>query len=328
MNSRPEHSDSPGAALEIDAKAADFLIRRADRGNWTGEDEAAFDNWLSQSLAHKAAYWRLESIWDRADRLHALKSLKAQAKREAPPRRALSFSIAAAVVAVIALSASAGFLMLQGGAKTYATQVGGRELIKLSDGSQIELNTDTVLRTNFAGGQRQVELVKGEALFRIKHDPAHPFTVMAEGQRVTDLGTEFAIREEGKRVKVALLEGRARISPAPANGASKSAVLTPGDEAVATAHGLSIVHQSQEQLESDLSWRRGVLVFHHATLEQVAKEYNRYNRQKIVIADSEAGARVINATLPATDVGAFARMAQNFLGLTVEYRDDAVVISR
>lgn len=328
MSGSPDHLEAPRAALEIDSRAAVFLIRRTNRGDWTTEDEAEFDRWLSQSLAHRAAYWRLESIWERADRLHALKSQKLHAKHQAPPRRVLSFGIAAAVVAVVALGASAGFVMSQSGPKTYATPIGGRELIRLSDGSRIELNTDTVLRTNFAGGQRRVELVKGEALFRIKHDRAHPFTVIARGQRVTDLGTEFTIREEGKRVRVALLEGRARISPASENSAAKAAVLTPGDEAVATLDGLSIAHKSQQELESELSWRRGVLVFHHATLREVANEYNRYNRQKIVIADSDAGSRVINATLPATDVGAFARMAQNFLGLNVEYRDDEVVISR
>ena len=78
----------------------------------------------------------------------------------------------------------------------------------------------------------------------------------------------------------------------------------------------------------DLTGDERTPVFRHTTLADVAAEFNRYNRQKIVIADSAAGSHVINATLPANDVGAFARMAQNFLGLSVEYRDDAVVISR
>lgn len=151
---------------------------------------------------------------------------------------------------------------------------------------------------------------------------------MASGHRITDLGTEFVIRKNGGSLKIALLEGSARLTSADTHGAGRVTILTPGDVAVATALDFSIAHKPLDDLKAELSWQRGVLVFHHATLMDVAKEYNRYNQQKIVIADTDAGARIINATLPATDVGAFARMAQNFLGLNVEYRDDAVVISR
>ncbi len=71
-----------------------------------------------------------------------------------------------------------------------------------------------------------------------------------------------------------------------------------------------------------------MLMFHHTALPDVAAEYNRYNRTKIVIADPQVAALTISATLPTTDVGAFARMAQNFLGLHVEKEGDEVLISR
>lgn len=268
-----------------------------------------------------------KSIWDRAYRLNALKPQSAQ-RKPIMPRRSLLLGIAAVIVAVVALGSSTGLLLLQGGPKIYATPVGGHELIKLSDGSRIELDTDTVLKTDFAHGERRVELVKGEALFQIRHDAAHPFTVTIADHRVTDLGTEFVVRKDDQRLRVVLLEGSARLTSARGSGRARATILTPGDEAVATAHDLSISRKPLQDLQAELSWRHGVLVFHRATLMDVAKEYNRYNRQKIVIADNVAGSRVINATLPATDVGAFARMAQNFLGLNVEYRDDEIVISR
>ena len=103
--------------------------------------------------------------------------------------------------------------------------------------------------------------------------------------------------------------------------------LKPGDEAVATARDLTITRKSDKQLESELGWQRGVLVFQRATLVDVAREYNRYNSRKIVIADSKAGARLITATLPTNDVASFARMARNFLGLHVEEREGEIVIS-
>jgi transmembrane sensor len=319
---------APAPALDVDAQAADFLIRRTDQTHWSASDEQELEAWLSQSLAHMTAYWRLESVWDRAYRLNALKPQSPQRDFAPPPRRTLLFGIAAAVVTVVALGTSAGFLLLQGGPKTYATPVGGRELIKLSDGSRIELNTDTVLRTQFAGGRRHVELVKGEAFFQIKHDAANPFVVTVANRQITDLGTKFVIRRSGDGLKVALLEGSARLTSGNDKRRATATILKPGEVVVATARGFSVTRKSLGDLNNDLSWQRGMLVFHRATLLEVANEYNRYNEQKIVIADAVTGARVINATLPATDVGAFARMAQNFLGLSVEYRNDEVVISR
>jgi transmembrane sensor len=80
-------------------------------------------------------------------------------------------------------------------------------------------------------------------------------------------------------------------------------------------------------LQTQLGWRRGILVFHHAALAQVAAEYNRYNDRQIVIADPDVSKLTISATLPTNDVGGFARMAQNFLGLHVQSDADKIVIT-
>ena len=101
---------------------------------------------------------------------------------------------------------------------TYSTGLGERKTLTFVDGSQIELNTDTVLRASFENGSRNVWLDKGEAYFRIKHDAAHPFAVEAAHQRITDLGTEFSVQSNAGRLKIAVLKGRVRFDGT-ANGA-------------------------------------------------------------------------------------------------------------
>jgi transmembrane sensor len=321
---------APAPALEIDAQAADFLARRANQPRWTEKDAAELEAWLSSSLAHQTAFWRLESVWERANRLDALRQLppRPMPTPASPRRRSLFLGLAASVAVVAAIGLSTNILVSSPRLTTYATPIGGRESIHLADGSQIDLNTDTVLRTHFKDGQRSAELVKGEALFQIKHDAAHPFVVSVAGHTVTDLGTKFLVHDDGSRLKVALIEGSARLSADSNSAQSKVAVLMPGDEAVATSKTLVVTRKTSAELRNELGWNRGVLVFHRATLFDVAKEYNRYNQRKIVIADDVAGARVINATLSSTDVAAFARMAKNFLGLHVEEREREIVISR
>ena len=199
----------------------------------------------------------------------------------------------------------------------------------LADGSSIELNTNTAIQTAFTAQRRVVELIRGEALFKVKHDAARPFVLLAANHRVIDLGTQFLAREDGARLKVVVIEGSARLELKAGEGnEGKSAILTPGDEAVATARDMLITRRSVRQLDNELGWRRGVLIFQHATLVDVAKEYNRYNNRKIVVADAKARSRVISVTLPTNDVAGFARMARNFLGLHVEENDSEIVISR
>ena len=318
-------------ALDIQARASDFLVARRERRPWTEDDERNFQRWLSESMAHRVAYWRLESVWERADRLNALRPLSQSAPKsngKAPWRGKVLFAVAAAAIAgVVALAPFTGSLIWHPGEVTYATPIGGREMIRLADGPRIDLNTNPVVRIGFSAHARKVQLVRGEALFQVKHDEARPFVLLAAGHRVIDLGTKFLAREEGAQLKVALLEGSARVeADANAHG-PQSAVLSPGDEAIATEHGLSVTHKSDRQFDSELGWQRGVLVFEHATLVEVAKEYNRYNARKIIIGDARAGGRVITVTLPTSDVTGFARMARNFLGLHVDERQNEIVIS-
>lgn len=314
-------------ADEIDARAAEFILRRHDLGDWDNEDQVGLDTWLDESLAHRTSYWRLEAAWTRADRLDALKHLPPSA--EAPvSRRRFGFTIAAAALLIAAIGVAITGYRLRGAETVYATAVGGHRAVVLADGSSVELNTDTELHISSDAARRTVRLVKGEAFFQIRHDAARPFVVLANGHRVVDLGTKFLVRENENGVKVAVVEGRARLESTDASKAREAIVLSSGEEAVATPSALSVARKTIKESEGELGWRHGVLVFHHTALADVAAEYNRYNHTKITIADAKIATLTISATLPTTDVGAFARMAQDFLGLHVEKYGDEVLISR
>lgn len=319
---------APASAADVDVRAMDFILKR-HLDDWSARDQAELDSWLTLSFAHKAAYWRLQSVWSRADRLSALRPLSPN--RPAPKassRRGTFLKIAATIVLLAAAGTAADVLISNPTTKTYQTTLGERKNITLADGSRIELNTDTVIRADVNESHRTIELVRGEALFQVHHDVARPFTVLASHHRITDLGTTFVVREKPGRLEVALLEGQARLEAESAKTPSRQvAVLMPGDEAVATPQQISITHKPVADIRDDLGWRRGLLVFHRATLSEVAAEYNRYNEQKIIIADQSAAARTMSATLPVNDLATFARIARNFLGLHVRESKDEIVIS-
>jgi len=49
-----------------------------------------------------------------------------------------------------------------------------REIVTLADGSFVSLNTDSALKVHFSAHKRAIELLKGEAYFRVSHDVLRP----------------------------------------------------------------------------------------------------------------------------------------------------------
>ena len=314
-------------AKDIRARAADWLERR-EREDWNDADQAALDVWLAQSPANLIAYLRVDDVWTRADRLTALRGATPDAAHSGVwfAKPIVKRTVAALVAVAIVATASA-FYLSRPREQIYATAIGGHQTVALADGSQIELNTDTVLRVVSHGQQRQAWLDKGEAYFQIKHDAAHPFIVMAAGHRLTDLGTEFLVREGAGRLEVALMKGRVRLDAADAWMQPHSALLTPGDVAIASADAMSVAKKPAQNLANELGWRRGVLVFKYATLADAANEFNRYNREKLFVADDAAKLTIVG-TFRANDVAAFTGLAQEVFRVRVEIRGDGIVISR
>jgi transmembrane sensor len=321
----------------IEAAAAQWLARH-DSGRWTSEDERALQDWLNENTAHRVAWLRLRAAWQRADPMQAL-ALEPQDSPpadDAParlpqlqprPRSAWRWAAAAA------LMLSAGWLWFglraPTGEERYSTPVGGLEAITLADGSRVTLNTRTRARALINEQERKVWLDEGEAFFEVQPDPARPFVVAAGGDRITVLGTKFNVRREGGRTQVVVLEGRVRLDRADAAGSEAKAaptVITHNDAAVTQSGGVLVMAKTPEQVQQDLSWRQGRLVFDHLTLGEIAAEFNRYNRKQIVVEGDAAELR-LGGSFDAHNVEGFARLMHEGFGLKVDIGGERIRLS-
>ena len=310
---------------DIEARAADWLIERQDGESWSAEDQEALDAWIAQSPAHEVAFLRLEAAWGKSERLPVLHRPASDAPARTSP---LMFRIAAAVALAAVIGGYAATRFSHSDERVFSTPVGGHETISFADGSKVELNTSTVLRARMTTETRVVWLDRGEAFFQIKHDAAHPFVVMVGDRRITDLGTQFSVRREPSRLKVAVVQGRVWFDPADRQSPAQSAMLTPGDVATVSADKMSVTRATPRALATGLSWRRGVLVFDNTTLADAAGELNRYNREKLVIADPAIASETIGGTFRTDDIEAFARVAKSALGLHVANNGAEMIIFR
>ncbi len=315
------------ARARIDAEAIAW-VERSDREDWSVADKAKLDEWRSQSTAHMIAWLRARDAWQRANRLAALRGTFGQPRNAAATRSGASRLRMVAGVAIAAFLVALWFVLpgTQSASQTYSTVIGGHKTLALNDGTRIELNTNTQLRTRFDEHHRTVWIDRGEAYFEVAHNAAKPFVVMAGGHRITDLGTKFLVKQQPGQIQVSLIEGRAEIDT-PATPRQARTVLEPGDVAVATANAVSVVKRTEQIVTRELSWRRGVLIFDHTTLAEAAAQLNRYNTEKIIVSGEEARAELIEGTFPANNVELFGRVAQSVLGLQVKKRNDGIVIS-
>jgi transmembrane sensor len=325
--SEPMQSPASQGAGAIHARAVEWLLAREDSEDWSAQDQAALDAWLNEAPEHLLAFWRAKSGWKRTEVLAALRPFRPQSKPQSADNwKRFRLAMAAASIAAIAIASVVAANWKTERYVTYSTALGGHKTLALGDGSEIELNTDTVVRLPKGVG-RQVVLEKGEAFFQVRHDASNPFIVTTRSGRVVDLGTKFVIRQRDRDVKVSLVEGRARFEGASQDGEKRSVVLDPGDVVLATADSVSLMKKPARELSNELGWRRGMLIFRHKTLAEAASEFNRYNAEQIVVDPSVAHME-IRGTFHTADVALFARMAEKALGLHTSTEGNEISISR
>jgi len=317
----------------ITERAADYLQRRRF-WDWSAADQAELDAWLADSTLHRVAWLRLEGSVAYTEELVVLfpSELGLDLRKTVPAgigtlmRRRFLFPLLAAASIALAALWGGPFIAswLAPPDRVDSTDVGGRTLLSFADRTQIELNTDTTVRTRMTTAERTVWLEKGEAWFHVAHDVAHPFSVIVGKHRITDLGTEFLVRRDANDVDVILLNGRASLS---AEGA-QTATLTPGEEAVATSATLTVTRKTPQQLADELAWRQGMLVFRNTPLSQVVRKFNRYNTTRLVIADPSIASEKVAVNIRADDYESFLHFAEDALKLRVEREGSIVLISR
>jgi hypothetical protein len=95
----------------------------------------------------------------------------------------------------------------------YATGIGEQRTVTLSDGSTVELNSQSRLRVAFHPHERDVELLEGQALFHVAHDRTRPFLVQSEGAKVRAVGTQFDVYRKSDGTVITVVEGRVAVMP-------------------------------------------------------------------------------------------------------------------
>jgi transmembrane sensor len=154
--------------------------------------------------------------------------------------------------------------------------------LKLSDGSQLVLNTATTLifPERFIGNERKVELVNGEVYFEVVHDPKMPFRVINHHIVTEDLGTHFNISAyDGEPMVTTLLKGSVKVATI-----SKSIILKPGQQSLINSKSLDIMVKDADTEEA-VAWKEGLFIFNGENLAGIMRQVSRWYNVEVIFKD-------------------------------------------
>ena len=146
--------------------------------------------------------------------------------------------------------------------------IAGMSRFYLPDGTEVLMNSDATLiyPQQFAGETRSVYLL-GEASFKVAKNEQQPFVVKANDFQVTALGTEFNVKvyPDDPVVSATLLSGSVEVK---CNNLETSKILEPNEQFSYNRLTRTGVVRYPD-IDDEMAWKRGELVFKSATLEEI-----------------------------------------------------------
>ncbi len=307
-----------------EAEAERWFVRLLDPA-CSAAERAAFARWYAASPAHARRYDEVQQIWSVAELATAQPALQAEAEAalRVPRARGRRWYVPALAAAAIVLCVLVGGLAwrLYAGttaqhAAQYATTTGEIRTVELPDGSRMLLDTDSVATVDYRARQRDVTLVRGRALFEVRHDAARPFQVRVGRGTVTDLGTVFQVSAGPQGAEVVLVRGAVSVA-AYAHGTLRSVAMAP-NEAVHIASTGDISAPRRVPAAAEVAWTHGNVVASDWPLPRLIHAMNRYSGTELVLGESALGGVRISGVFHAGDQQSLIRMLE--LGWAIQAR--------
>lgn len=350
MNSQ-ETSSASQTILAVEDEAASIFVQR-HHGEWTAQDQSAFETRLLNDHAFAQAYQRVDESW-RALGTHAetpeLMTYRAEAIdtiRRANSRRWLQprsmkwlgqkWKVAAAVTGLAMLGTVWQLSPYGYRPGEYRTAIGEQRIVELEDHTRITIDAATHLKVRFTDDTRTVQLLEGQAQFSVAKDPARPFKVIAGERTIVAIGTVFTVEYVDRHMQVAMVEGEVAVLASSGGGVTKHlsaatqaasassqhenepVYLTAG-ESLRVTHGGEKVFTSKADIEAATAWREGKVIFRTTPLGDAVSRMNRYSQLQLQIDDELLAAQHISGVFEAGDTLGFVDALERYLPVSIDY---------
>lgn len=302
--------------------------------------------WCNQNTKHHATLLEMASYWDDVSVLNELSGLFPLEQTKKQGNHLVSIALAASVALITLFSTNAlisnSFLpfipslneqaLTQ--TKTLSSPLGEQSNFTLSDGTHIQLNTNSIVEVAYNASSRQLTLVQGEARFDVAKDKSRPFTVTSGEKSFTALGTIFNVQKDDDHdMELMVTEGRVLITKAneaisvlkqaltqssetPSSNITFGTIVTSGEKAVIEHNSEAPVEKvSLDQVQRDLAWQQGMIIFDGESLSNALTEVSRYTSSRFEIINPKLANMKVSGYFKANDVDGLLASLQSNLNI-------------
>jgi ferric-dicitrate binding protein FerR (iron transport regulator) len=306
------------------------------------EEETALTQWRRKAGENEAFYRDIVSLWDdirrdsaayNPDTEYCWKQLKARlnrmekekAKRLSLPLRKTCMAVAAAsILLFILLNASYRIGKERSQPETgfqTCMAINGKTQVILPDGSLVWLNLGSALTYETSFLRHREITLDGEALFDVRKDSKHPFTVKVGDVQVKVFGTRFNVRARpaDADIRVALLEGNVRVS-----AGEQALDISPGEIASfdRQTHRLSA---AGDDVAFESCWANSTCTFEAKSLGHICKYLERWYNVDIRVDPSIAESQVYTFTVTDEPLETVLRIMSTINPLRYSFGEDRTV---
>lgn len=327
----------------------------------------AFHSWLQEGPAHMAAYLDAAADWNRFGAMdvharfprallvseamsgvdnilsHPLIRRMPAARPGSRPRARFALRPAGILTAGLAAIVIGSVILVawMRAYPTFSTGIGQERVIKLADGSVVELNARSEIRVHYTKSERKIELVRGQALFTDVRDPFRPFVVNTQGTLVRAIGTEFDVNRRSTATIVTVVAGQVAVADMQTATSITGKHLLPMLSVKPPAlHTIYLTAGEQVAIEPSIvstpapvnvwnviAWTHRKLVFASTPLQDVVEAFNRYNARQLVITDPALRTLQIDGVFSSVNPSSLVDFLRQYPGVEVTESRQEIRIS-
>ncbi|MFH1803893.1 MAG: FecR domain-containing protein [Pseudomonadota bacterium] len=295
-------------------EAALWHVRRAG-GSMSVAQEQEFEDWLNASRSNRLAFDQMRVLWARIEEParqfseSRRKTAFSTVMSRCSPRRSITAFAGIAVAAVVM-----GFINPDIVENFRADIVSGQTVITsigLPDGSVAHLAANSAVATDFSGGRRNVELLRGQAFFDVVHRNGDAFRVNTQDATVQVVGTRFNVDFLSGHTTVMVEEGAVRVASKTDTG---GVLIGPGQQ-ITVADDL-LVSSDTVEIQQALAWMKGRLVVQNMRVADLMVRLENYDSSRIVVLGGLAD-QTISGSFPTTDIAGSLETVADAVGANV-----------
>lgn len=300
------------------AEKAALWVARLQSNDTNAQDQEEFERWLTEDGAHLVAFEEMKSLWSDLedipipnDRLNALKRARQNTK----------MTISSVVVAVGISIGAHQYGSFDRWQADYYTNVGEIRQVTLADGSKIHLNTDSAVVIHYNDVERRIELLRGEAYFDVAANKNRPFIVESESFTAKAVGTSYSVwtKNFSNGGGAQVLEGIVEVR-------DNKDVLQLEHNQHAKLDAQNQLKFGYSNVEQNIAWRDGKLIFSNRPLSEVISTLSRYRRGKLIILGDTLGQRKVSGIFDIRNTDETLDYLEQSLSLKMTRLTDMLVI--